>query len=305
MKMWKRILSLVLALSLCMALALVGILADTDRGDGMLSPVEAAAENVSSIFTETAMAAEFEGGTKYFYEQLTDDAKSFYNAMRQMCAVAITFYAFSYLWEKKWLPYIGWTLLGITFHSSAAVTLLLSVIYIVVLSVNASVKKYLISISFVLMGISVYYYYDLLFLLGGMGVFKEVYMERYGEDGVFEGSKISNSMIAIFLLVYYILYLSCKRNLINRYVSQFHFIIHTFYTFTLFLSLYSVFLYRIGLYFYLISLFLFSVELSSKKMPNTWRWITILVFAFYWVFNYMIKGNSETIPYTSKILGIY
>ena len=229
-----------------------------------------------------------------------------YNAMRQMCAVAIAFYAFSYLWERKWLPYIGWTLLAVTFHSSAAVSLLIPIIYAVVALENTNVRKYLIYIFMALMVISVYYYYDLLLLLGNMGMFKEAYMERYGENTIYEVGRIPNTFIAITILIYYIIYLTYKKTYILKSSDLlFHFTIHTFYMFAICLSLYSLFLYRIGLYFYLISIFFFSVELTSRKIPYMWRWSAICIVMFYWFFNYVIKGNGETIPYTSKILGIY
>ena len=40
------------------------------------------------------------------------------NAMRQECAISICFFAFSYLWEKKWIPYLCWTFVACTFPVS-------------------------------------------------------------------------------------------------------------------------------------------------------------------------------------------
>lgn len=226
-----------------------------------------------------------------------------YNAMRQLCAVSITLFAFSYLLERKWLHYIGWIIIAVTFHSSAAISLSIPFMYMISELKNKRLRKYLTIFFVASMILSVYSYYQLLIMLGALGAFKESYVNTYGENGSFEGSRVSFSLMIIFVLIYCVIIKSYKNKLLKDSDILLHFLIHTVYAIILFLSLYSIYLYRLGWYFFPISMFYVSVELSKKK-TQMYRLVTIFIFAFYWVFNYYIKGNSETIPYTSKILGI-
>ena len=227
------------------------------------------------------------------------------NAMRQECAIAITFFAFSYLWEKRWIYYILWMSVAYTFHSSTIIAL--SVPFLLYVSNIESDRKrnrmVLITIISIVIAFASFYY--IVNMIADYGLFNEAYATRYGEGGAYEGtSRVAFAPLSISLTIYYFIYLSYKKQIVNNNVIAFHILLNTIYMLCLFLSTLSVFLYRIGLSFYIIDVYLLSVELSSKKVNVVLRTISILVMIVYWVFNYIIKNNSETYPYTSEIIGI-
>ena len=227
------------------------------------------------------------------------------NNMRQECAIAITFFAFSYLWEKRWIYYIVWMSVAYTFHSSTIIAL--SVPFLLYVSNIESDRKrnrmVLITIISIVIAFASFYY--IVNMIADYGLFNEAYATRYGEGGAYEGtSRVAFAPLSISLTIYYFIYLSYKKQIVNNNVIAFHILLNTIYMLCLFLSTLSVFLYRIGLSFYIIDVYLLSVELSSKKVNVVLRTFAVIIMIVYWVFIYIIKNNSETYPYTSKFLGI-
>ncbi|MBQ4406187.1 MAG: EpsG family protein [Bacteroidales bacterium] len=226
------------------------------------------------------------------------------NAMRQLCAMSIVLFAFSYLIEKKWLIFSLWELVSYFFHSSAIISLSL-VVFVYISNIEKSNKR--IILTFIIIGVAflaVAFYSILLNYFAVLDVFKSDYAERY-QVNYYEGrGRVAFAPLGVSLIIYLIMYLFFKHCKENSKLVYCHFLVQTIYTFTLFLSLYNVYAYRIGLYFFMISILLFSVELSSKRINNIEKICSFIVIVFYWFFNYVINNNSETIPYTSKILGI-
>ena len=227
------------------------------------------------------------------------------NAMRQECAIAISFFAFSYLWEKRWIYYILWMSVAYTFHSSAIVSLVIP--FLLYVSNIESVRKRKWMVIFTIGGIIIALasFYYIINMIVDFGLFKEVYATRYGEGGDYEGtSRVALAPLSISLMIYYFIYLSYRKKIVNTKVLALHILLNTIYMLCLFLSTLSVFLYRIGLSFYIIDVYLLSVELSSKKVNVVLRTISVIVMIVYWALNYIIKNNSSTYPYTSEIIGI-
>lgn len=226
------------------------------------------------------------------------------NAMRQECAISICFFAFSYLWEKKWVPYLCWTFVAYTFHSSAIISLVLPFLIMVSSISNDRNRKLLILLLLVLMGIVAMAFWTLLGMIGDLGLL-EAYAKRYGEGGAFEGvERVAYAPLLLCIIFYLVMYNSYKKGVINKNILAFQFLITTIYLLCLTFQVLSVFLYRIGLYFYILSIYFFSIELSSKKTSSVLKIGCILYLMAYWIFLYVVKNTSETYPYTSKILGI-
>jgi hypothetical protein len=157
-------------------------------------------------------------------------------------------------------------------------------------------------VSIVLVLASFYYIVN---MIVDFGLFKEVYAERYAEEGTYNGARrVAFAPLSISLMTYYFIYLSYKKKIVNNKVLAFHILLNTIYMLCLFLSTLSVFLYRIGLSFYIIDVYLLSVELSSKKINVVLRTLAVIIMIVYWVLNYIIRNNSSTYPYTSEIIGI-
>jgi len=227
------------------------------------------------------------------------------NAMRQECAISIAFFAFSYLWEKRWIPYICWTFVAYTFHSSALVTLLLP-FFLWVSSIKGDKKRYLIVTGII--GGMVFVtiaFWSLLEFIGQLGMFNDAYVGRYGENSTYEGNEsLPTIPIVLCIIYYYVSYISYRKKIINSLILCFQFLVNSLYMMALFLSLLNQYLYRIGLYFQIITIYFISIEISSKKSNPIIKYLIVFAITIYWFRHYVIRNSSETIPYTSTILGI-
>lgn len=227
------------------------------------------------------------------------------NAMRQECAISISFYAFTYLWEKKWISYLFWTSVAYTFHSSALVTLIIP-FFMYISSIDSDIIRTVFVVgSVVSMVLITVIFWQLLDLIGHLGLFNEAYAVRYGEGGGYEGNE-SLPTILVFLCVvfYFIAFHSYVKNIIDRYTFYILFLILSLYLVTLFLSLLNQYLYRIGLFYQIIIYYFISYILSSKKSIPIMKYLVCLAIFLYWYRHYVFRNSSETIPYTSSILGI-
>ena len=227
------------------------------------------------------------------------------NAMRQECAISIAFFAFTYLWEKRWIPYICWTFVAYTFHSSALVTLLLP-FFLWVSSIKGDKKRYLIVTGII--GGMVFVtiaFWSLLEFVGQLGIFNEAYAGRYGEFSTYEGNEgIPTIPVALCFVFYGVSYISYRNKIISSMILCFQFMVNSLYMMALFLSLLNQYLYRIGLYFQIITIYFISIEISSKKSNPIIKYLIVFAITIYWFRHYVIRNSSETIPYTSTILGI-
>lgn len=227
------------------------------------------------------------------------------NAMRQECAISIMFLAFSYLIEKRWITCFFWTFVAYTFHASAIVFAIIPVM-LYVSSIENIRKRKTIFFIFICLGIlGTVSLFTLVKMIGELGILNANHFNAYAEDGKFEGANHVPIVPSFFcIMIYYYIYLSIAKGIVDMKIAGFLFLVNTFYLLSLCLSLVSIYLYRVGLCFYLIDIYLFSVILSSKKTNNFLRIIAICYFLGYWFYLYNVQKSSETIPYTSEILGI-
>lgn len=228
------------------------------------------------------------------------------NAMRQECAMSIVLFAYSYILERKWIPYIFFSFIAFLFHSTTIITLVLVGFYVMSNIENEKVRALLIVLSLAIMVVAINFYYELLNYLGeGSNSMMEHFANGYGINSRFDNTdRIPKTELGLALLGYFVMYLSYRRRIIAGSVLSFHFIINSVFLLSLFLSYYNIYAYRIGLYFLLISILLWSMEMSSNKIKLYEHIIVYFIVLFYWVYSYIFLGNSETIPYTSRILGV-
>lgn len=186
--------------------------------------------------------------------------------MRQECAISICFFAFSYLWEKKWIPYLCWTFVACTFHSSAIITLALPFLMMISYISNDKKRNLLISFLFLMMCTVTMAFWTLLDMIGDLGLFNEAYTMRYGEGGAFEGvERLPYAPLLLCLVFYLIMYNSYRKKIMDKNIFLFQFLITTIYLLCLTFQLLSVFLYRIGLYFYILSIYFFLLNCLLRK----------------------------------------
>ena len=226
------------------------------------------------------------------------------NAMRQECAISIAFLAFSFLIEKKWISCSFWAFIAFTFHSSTLITLLLPIILFISEIKNEKIRILLISFVLVAGIFGLMSFFTIIDIVGNLGLLNAEHIGAYSNEDKFEGAEHVAYVPLIFcIIIYYFIYQANMKGILDKKTLRIHFFVNTLYLFTLFLSLVSIYLYRTGLFFYLIDIYLFSVILSSKKINIPLKITAISYFLAYWLYNYVILNNSETIPYTSKILG--
>lgn len=227
------------------------------------------------------------------------------NAMRQECAISIAFLAFSYLIEKRWVLFFIWTGVAYTFHSSSIVTLIFPVM-LYISNIEDKRKRNLFISLILCAGVFVFSsLFSLVHLVGELGLLNADHINAYASGEKFEAAdRVAYVPLLISIIIYFFIYLAYKRNILDKKFVVFHLLMNTFYLFSLFLSLVSIYLYRVGLFFYIVDIYMLSVIVSSKKINFLMRTFVVIIFVLYWAYLYVIQNNSETVPYTSRILGI-
>ena len=225
-----------------------------------------------------------------------------YNYMRQLCAMSICLLAMSYYFENKKIVFLLLFTIAFFFHTSSSICFIILAIY------HISKKK--VNLTKVLLCLFVgyiilfFYYYDVLFIIGRLGVFSEVYMDRYGVDTPHPGERVPYSFMIIILVIYCGLWLSWHKKIISREDIVFVILVHTTFLFMMFLSLYAETLKRLSYYSYLVVVVYMGICLSSERMSRLYRIFFLLLIIFAWWYSYMHLNGNETYPYKSTILGI-
>lgn len=227
------------------------------------------------------------------------------NYMRQNCSVSFLLLGFSYMLEQKWGKYVIFQVVAFLFHSSSV--LFLVVAYFYALSLYTSDKiRYLLTIAFFLgVAIAVISFYQYLQILSELGAVSETYGERYGEASQYSSENLYGvSYMAYIFLNYLIIFYSYKKEVLSKENQYMLLCLYTSSVLFFYTSTFVVFLSRLAIYYdYIVAVYL-AVILFSKQIPAYMR-IALLIVQFYmWIRLYVISGSSETIPYTSQILGI-
>lgn len=227
------------------------------------------------------------------------------NYMRQNCSVSILLIGFSYMLENKWWRYVLFQVIAILFHSSSVLFLIVPFFYFLSQHVNDKVRYLLTIVFFLGVIIAVISFYQYLQILSELGAVSETYGERYGETGKYSSENLYGvSYLAYIALNYLIIYYSYKNEILSKENQYLMLCLYTASVLFFYTSTFVVFLSRLAIYFdYIVAIYL-AVILFSKQIPIYIRAALIIVQLYMWVRLYVIAGSSETIPYTSQILGI-
>ena len=233
------------------------------------------------------------------------------NIMRQMCAISICLLSFAYYLEEKKLVSLLYLLLATTFHTSASIFVFVFFYYYL----SKSSNKWLVLVSATgCLVIGILFYYQLLQLLGQLGVFSEVYMDRYGASSEYDGLRVPYAFVCVSatiffgiflgyknkicdkrtshylhlvnelkklnennLLFFLLLAVKCKKRLEENNLFFFLLLVHGTFTILMMLNLLANTLIRISFYFYALDLVYMAFLLSSKKYPYIIKFYFLLL----------------------------
>lgn len=224
------------------------------------------------------------------------------NLMRQVCAMSICLLSYSYLIEKKNVIAVLLVLLAMTFHTSAGLFLL--VFFYRYLS-DTKHKKMVFAAIFGAISLAIFLYYQLLMILGQLGIFSKVYMERYGVNSQFEGLRVPYAFLVVALVIYIGIWLSYRKKILTDSENYFLLLVHTTFLLLMLLNYLVETLIRLSLYFYVLDIAFMAVLLTSRKMSISYKLLLPIVIIFMWLYSYMYLNGHATYPYKSQILGIY
>ena len=140
------------------------------------------------------------------------------NIMRQMCAISICLLSFAYYLEEKKLVSLLYLLLATTFHTSASIFVFVFFYYYL----SKSSNKWLVLVSATgCLVIGILFYYQLLQLLGQLGVFSEVYMDRYGASSEYDGLRVPYAFVCVSATIFLGIFLGYKNKICDKRTSHY------------------------------------------------------------------------------------
>ena len=228
------------------------------------------------------------------------------NIMRQNIAVAIAFYAFTYVWDKKYKEYIALMIMAFLVHSSAIVGIVPFLMYIFMQKVSESSERkqlfrgmiFLLAVFIVIAGSS-----RIVETLVNMGIFRANYL-NYLQGGsystVTEGRSVSIAAL-FFQLIYLAIYFLHYRMLNKRSMNSLFFTMTSVMVLltSCFGPLFAEYISRLSYYFIplqMVGLANTSLLYKKKSQPIWIALIIALVFAT-WMRTYVILGYHDTVPY--------
>ena len=221
------------------------------------------------------------------------------NVMRQYLAISFVFYAVANLFTGKYKQYIFWTLVSLLFHTSAIISTVIGLAYIITqrYPLRKNKFKYILICIIAFVAVTNMAYFT---NLGLLPVF-ETKLDKHLTNEV-DGA-ISNSHILIcFCTLIFLLFTYQKGNAILDLM-----LLLSFMTFIIYMSPnMNATLYRLTLYFN--SMICFAVSYVHKSsVKHKQRYSTVMLMSLYvcfYIFSIVISKTNEVIPYSSSILGL-
>jgi hypothetical protein len=228
------------------------------------------------------------------------------NHMRQQCAVSLIMLTLYLLMKRHYIFSLLIFLLSTTFHSSAIVAVGIPIIYFINYSARARKSKNVITILiFLIILISIQYYYQIATFLSANDIIYEVYADRYGKDSEYEGSSFISIPKIIYLFMPFLFYLNGKnRGSLNQKDFTFFSSIQILFLVTYSLKFISIFLFRLAYYYQFIQFIACSKIITDKRSEKVWNVIYMGYIVLLWYYEYIFHGYHGTYPYTSRILGL-
>lgn len=217
-----------------------------------------------------------------------------FNIMRQALAGAFVIFAIPYLLENKWIPYFLLSLLAMTIHSSAFMSIFLVLLFFMT-KINAGMCLSFIGLGIVYFFSSSIMIYISLIDLGNYSDKAILYMEREG---------VKTAKVNIIIAIFYILFIlkNKKFSPTDHFFKYFVILSVSSLFFTIMSSYFEV---AVRLSWYILYLLSFMYLIYIRNLPNEkmYSLIYVVLFLLYFIMD-AIHGLGDCLPYKSKILGI-
>lgn len=221
------------------------------------------------------------------------------NLMRQYIAMSFIVLAVVYMILNKKIKCIIVTIIAISFHYTAVISILIFLIYYLCkkFPINKYVITYFVLLAFLIYSlVNIASYLDIIFPSGSD------YSEKYAEYLTGQTGNISSLSTAIvYASIAGVLFVRRKR--FDSHQFDFFFLLALLAFLFNFLSMYSKTLYRMSLYFSLFACL--SMPIVFRRMKYRFDVITIfmeLLAVAYWYFAVVVHGSNQTYPYVSTFL---
>lgn len=231
------------------------------------------------------------------------------NMVRQSMAISLSLLGFGlFFTHKRNLSAIIY-LFSLLCHNTAIICIILLIIMYLHERFSYTMLKrffYIISILCVILIVKFDNIMQYMINIGWLNIRYEAYLS----EGAIAVGRLNKSSLVLEIIVFIYFLLIYKLNRANRLLLTFGII--TFITILFDLTGYIVlYLRRFSMYTLAINCVSIPYTFKMIKMKRITRVKTFsknvfyFLFAFYWVYSFIVSNNGETIPYTSKILGIY
>ena len=226
------------------------------------------------------------------------------NAMRQMLACSIAFFAFTYFLDKKYIKYVLLMLLAISCHRSALLSFAPAAVYFILQRRDKKSVKF-----FIVIGVCIFaFFYEYIAqALMNIGLLPVERYSKYLASGIpFDlNALVLRLPFLVFIYLWYKIYKGKTKEekvffdavlmlvIVDLVFSQMRSIV--------------VWLYRLTLYFGMFRCIAYSRLVYSNNKNNRIALAIILLLYLLVLFVYQViyQGNNEIYPYTSRILGVY
>lgn len=228
------------------------------------------------------------------------------NAMRQLIAVSILFYATTFLLEKRIRPYLLLSLIAFMFHASAITSIVILVLFFILHDGRiVTVKKQLFqtTIFLLIVALIVIFGRNLLQILVSRGIVRTNYLNylyggRYATGGSLSPWNILVPSILVFVDV--LLY----RRSLKRISNSLFFLIMVIITLIASCgTVASSYINRVGYYFIPMQI-VYQVLLTrcfDKRSKQIWLTFLLVIFSVSWIHDIGVMNYNETIPYQVNI----
>lgn len=222
--------------------------------------------------------------------------------MRQSLALCCCFYSLTFFFDKRYVRFCIWIVIAYLFHNSAIFFLYLPLITFIF---NKTKHPILVST----IGILVLYGTALtaFVFLASTGLFREEAMELYLDSGV--PTAKANIVLSTFILVIGFVLSKSKKlyhNINNKYIFFLVKVSSGLSLMFLFLATYFEVAFRVSFYMMYVLFITFPLMIESVNIKRL-RKVLYVSYLFLVIAYYLLNANhglADTIPYSSKILGI-
>lgn len=232
------------------------------------------------------------------------------NIMRQFLAMSMCLYTNKYVENQQWLKVLLCYILIIYMHNSGLFYLVYIAFSFVFNKASINMKSInkiillliiiILPVFFSLMDIFIAYFISI-------GILPERFISYTSNeaDSMVIRSGLIIGWIIILLLIYFYRKLKIKSTLL-----QYTIYLKFAYVQLFLASIFSKWAFRISFYFGLIvdilfiPIFINVIEHKNKRLGQVLKFSVSCIVIFYWYWSIVYRNGGETVPYTSKILGI-